>query len=123
MTSELILGGDYYYGDLVVGEEHRVGTIKIGSTTYDRYVKVIDFGALPNATTKNVAHGITGFLGVISIKGTSQSNAGSIPVPHISSSNISNSLSITMSNTSISITAPIDYSHYTQTFVTLEYYK
>jgi hypothetical protein len=37
--------------------EHWTGRFKDGSKVY---AKAIDFGALPNTTTKNVAHGITG---------------------------------------------------------------
>jgi hypothetical protein len=37
--------------------EHWTGKFKDGSKVYS---KVIDFGALPNTTTKSVAHGVTG---------------------------------------------------------------
>ena len=46
----------------VVGEEVLIGTWKENDVIYDLYRKVIDFGALPNSTTKSVAHGISGLL-------------------------------------------------------------
>lgn len=50
-----------------VGEEVLIGTWKQNSVVYDLYRKVIDFGALPNATTKSVAHGISNLLNCVHV--------------------------------------------------------
>ena len=47
------------------------------------YRKTINFGALPNATTKSVAHNITGLSDVVKIEGIAKSSSGnysSVPV-------------------------------------------
>lgn len=45
------------------------------------YKKTIDFGALPNATTKSVAHGITNLAGVIKIEGVCSAGNSWTTVP------------------------------------------
>ena len=45
------------------------------------YVKTIDFGALPNATTKNVAHSISGLGLVIKLEGVASNGTTQYPLP------------------------------------------
>lgn len=122
MNSELVLGGDYYVGDLVVGQEQRVGTIKINGTTYNRYVKIVDCGVLPNVDAKNVVHGITGVVGFLNIKGTAVSGTTTVTIPRVSVTNVSYTIDVYVTDTHIRLTTGFDYSSFTA-LVTLEYYK
>lgn len=45
------------------------------------YRKVVSMGALPNATTKNTAHGITGIGTVLSLRGMATNGTTQIPLP------------------------------------------
>lgn len=115
---------DTIEGDIEVGVERLVGTIKIGGTVYNRYVKVVDCGALTNNTTKTVAHGIS-LVGLLSIKGISlnPTNGTTIPLPYVGTGGINYMVSMFVNLSNIYITPQSDYTGYTKTYVTLEYYK
>lgn len=84
------------------------------------YRKVVDCGALPNSTTKNVAHGINNLKKVIKSEGYSDDNAGThIPVPYVSG----NPLAISVDTTNIIIQASGNYTNFVNTQITLEYTK
>lgn len=87
--------------------------------------KVVNFGALPNAGTKSVAHGITvnANFTLISMwasatKPTSAFSAIQIP---FSSPTLNENIKITLDATNINITTAIDYSPYTIVWVMIEY--
>lgn len=87
--------------------------------------KVIDFGALPNAGTKSVAHGITvdSNFTIISLwagatKPTVAYSAIQIP---FSSPILNENIKITLDATNINITTAIDYTAYIRVFVVAEY--
>lgn len=87
--------------------------------------KVIDFGALPNAGTKSVAHGITvdqNFtltdLWADATKPTVAYSA--IPIPYASPT-LNENIKINIDATNVNITTAINYSAYTTCFVTIEY--
>lgn len=91
------------------------------------YRKTVDCGTLPNATTKNVATGITNISNIISIKGianTSDANT-CVPIPYVSINSNDTSLNIACyySNGNINLRTFIDMTVYTQSFVTIEYTK
>ena len=89
------------------------------------YRKVIDFGALPDNTTKTVPHQIavtgstifTRIYGVANDPGTSF-----IPLP-FSSSVASEAIKLEITPNDVEITTGIDYSDYTETLVILEYFQ
>jgi hypothetical protein len=89
------------------------------------YRKVIDFGALPNATTKDVQHGIkiTEATRFTRIYGTANHPSVSfIPLPFASAvANVP--ISVEVTSTVVRVTTAIDYSAYTDTFIVLEYLK
>lgn len=91
------------------------------------YRIVVNFGALPNAATKSIAHNIQGLTaGIMSwtkIYATSTDPAGNgIPIPY--SSNTANAnIEINVDLTNVNITTAIDYSAFTTTYVVLEYLK
>lgn len=84
------------------------------------YRIAINFGALPNSTTKSVAHNLT--LGsqasFIHIYGTAKNPGGnSIPLPYPSASPVE----LYADSTKVYIKTTSDYSAYTTTYVVLEY--
>lgn len=87
--------------------------------------KVINFGALPNATTKSVAHGIapTASFSFTRIYGCSTTPSTSyIPLPYASTTLINN-VELNADATNVNITTGINRSAYTITYVVLEYIK
>jgi tetrahydrodipicolinate N-succinyltransferase len=91
------------------------------------YRLVVNFGALPNATTKIVAHNIANFnAGIASwtrIYATATNSTGAgIPIPYASSV-LNENIIISVDDTNIYITTAIDYSAFTTTYVVLEYLK
>lgn len=85
--------------------------------------KVIDFGALPNATTKNVAHGITFTTSQSVTKlyaAATDPGTSWIPIP-FASPTLNQNISLSMSSTNISITTGIDRTGYTRCFVIVEW--
>ena len=88
------------------------------------YRKVVDFGALPNATTKSVTHGIVGMTHLIRINVIAENTSGpyflNIPYPDFSSTYTIRS---TIDTTNVNIVTQYDFSSYNQTYVTLEYTK
>jgi hypothetical protein len=92
---------------------------------------VVNFGALPNAGAKSVAHNIdintalpsnfsfTRIYGAAS-NGTSQTSF--IPLP-FSSPTLNQNIKLTVDNVNVNITTAIDYSSYVTTYVIVEYIK
>lgn len=67
-----------YGGDPII-MDYSTNEINTGAKWIDGspiYKKTIDFGALPNNTTKLVAHGISNFLRLIRLEGITYTSAG-----------------------------------------------
>lgn len=89
------------------------------------YRKIINFGNLPNATTKNVNHGITNLKDVVDLKGSFKNNGIRFSVPYVypDTSLIEYWITFTeTSDTQIGIIAGIDRSEYSG-YVIIEYTK
>lgn len=88
--------------------------------------KVVDFGALPNATSKSVAHGLTMTASTIitDIYGGATDPSGNnyIPLPY-SSPTLNNNIELRGDGTNVIITTGIDRTAFTTTYVVLEYLK
>lgn len=90
--------------------------------------KSINFGALPNTGTTNVAHGITfpasNTYSFIKIYGaaTDQTGGSYLPLPYASPT-AANNIELSVDNTNISITTGSDRTAYTICWVVLEYIK
>lgn len=85
------------------------------------YRKVVDFGALPNATTKNVAHGVNNIGDITHIYGVAHSPAKmTIPLPYARSTPII--LYATQDDVAIEISNG-DYIDFTRSEITIEYTK
>lgn len=92
------------------------------------YQKVVDFGALPNSTTKKVAHGISNLGELIFIMGTTRrTSSGSWvePIPRVNTSSAGNQCSIQVDATDIAIISTINLaSNYAgPTYIILQYTK
>lgn len=93
--------------------------------------KVIDFGTLPNASTKNVAHGITTTqdFSIIRLYATATDPAAStlqtaIPIPYVNVTTPSDGVQLDMDATNVSITTTTgNYTNYTRCFIIVEYIK
>ena len=93
------------------------------------YRMVVDFGALPAAGTKSVAHNIPNVNTVfkwVKIYATATDPVAltGIPVPYSSAAAVASNLEINVDSTNVNITTGgTDYSSYTITYVVLEYIK
>ncbi len=93
------------------------------------YRTTVNFGALPAAGTKSVAHGIVGIsttYSFITINGAAfnPSTTTGIPIPYSSATGVASNLEITVDATNVNITTGgTNYSAYTRTLIVLEYVK
>jgi len=90
------------------------------------YRKVINFGALPNAAPKNVAHGVTinANLTFTRIYGCASDPAGNVylPLPYASTTLI-NGIELSVGAANVTITTGINRTAFTECFVVLEFIK
>lgn len=101
--------------------ETRIGTYN-GENLYR---KIINFGSLPNATTKYVNHGITNLKDVVNLKGSFKYNGIRFSVPYVYPDTTLIEYWITFTETSdtqIGIITGIDRSEYNG-YVIIEYTK
>ena len=100
------------------------GTQKGSSATYRSVLrKVIDFGALPNATSKAVAHGIvigSTFSATKIYGGSTNPSTSLIPLP-FASPTLNLNISLEIDATNVTITTGTNRTAYTRTFVIIEY--
>lgn len=87
---------------------------------------VVNFGALPNAATKSVAHGITfdTNCSVTRIYGaaTNSTSTSFLPLPYVSTV-LNFQIALTVDNTNVNASTSSDYSDYTRTYIVIEYIK
>lgn len=87
------------------------------------YRKTVSFGALPNATARDVPHGISGLDKIIEYGGISLSGSSVFTIPLVSTSNIAAGVQITVNATDINISVGQNRSAFTETYVTIYYTK
>jgi hypothetical protein len=96
------------------------------ATTRQVYRKVVNFGALPNAATKTVAHGLTinSTYTFTRIYGCASdtTNKVYIPLPYASATLINN-IELKVDATNAIIITAANYASFTTTYVILEYIK
>jgi hypothetical protein len=90
------------------------------------YRTVINFGALPNAATKSVAHTITctsntTFTRIYATASKTTAPFSYIPIPYSSTVAAADNVELYVDATNVNITTAINYSAYTTTYVILEY--
>ncbi len=84
------------------------------------YRKTVAFGGLPNATTKSVAHSITGLLTVIKFEAMSDDGTDQIPLPWSEATGPGH-IQILINNTNIVIDTSDDRTGFTVTPITIYY--
>ena len=105
--------------DITTGQETATNEYIDGKQVY---LKIINCGALPNATQKTVAHGLSNFE-MVDIRAVFSGTSGDkIYVPHINLNNLSSSVGMSVNNTNIYLNTGINYSGYTG-YVTIYYTK
>lgn len=100
--------------------EKIVGKWVDGKTVYQ---KTINFGTLPNAMTKAVAHGVTGIDYLVSILATAKGGAELRTIPHINSSTLANGMGVYISGANLVVQTGTDQSAYTTCYITICYTK
>lgn len=124
-TTDVAGSGEYVpSGDKAVHystDEEVIGTF-MGETLYR---KTVNFGALPNNTTKNVAHGISNLKYIKSYEGTAYNSTNKyfLSLPYLHASVANNYIEIYFNDTNISIVTKTDRTPYDVCYVTLEYTK
>ena len=102
-------------------EEHPTGKKWIDGKPI--YSKVIDCGALPNATAKQISHNITNLSKIINVSAMADTGTIFVSLPFVSKSNLSQQIAISVNATQVIIETAIDYTGFTNAFVILEYTK
>lgn len=125
--------GYYVQSEFVNGQlwfENQALSSKTSQTPQHRQVfrKVINFGALPNAAAKTVAHGITmtDDYTFTRIYGAASDTTGHtyLPLPYASVTAANNSIELSIDGTNVSIdTGAVDQTAYDACYVVLEYIK
>lgn len=86
---------------------------------------VVNFGALPDTTTKSMPHNITCTTATTftRIYATASDTTAEIylPIPYVSSVGIADNIELNVDNTDVNITTGVDYSAYNICYVVLEY--
>lgn len=117
--------GWYLDNELLSGKQMFPGTSSSNDQQFRSIFRiVIDFGALPNATIKSVAHNIP-FDANFSLThlyagATDPVDLLALQIPY-SSPTLNENISINIDVNNVNITTAIDYSAYTRCFVVCEY--
>lgn len=118
-TEEFVNGQSYFAATAI--------SSRTNSTSVRRQVfrKVVNFGALPNNTTKSVAHGITVTAGVTFTRiygSATQPSTKFLPIPY-SSATAADIIELYVDGTNVSIKTGKDMTAFTACYVVLEYLK
>lgn len=100
--------------------EIRTGAVWTDGT--EIYRKVVSMGALPNATTKNTAHGITGLGTVISLRGMADNGTAQRPLPYADAT-LTDVVELDCTDTNVTLRSTGDQSAFTSSFAVIEYTK
>lgn len=88
------------------------------------YRKRVNCGALPNATAKSVAHGLSNVTFVKPPQGLAKNSNGTVlTLPYSAPNGVEYSVALSVNNTNIQISAGNDRSAYTECYVDLYYTK
>ena len=100
--------------------EHVVGKWIDGSNIYE---KTVNFGALPNTTTKSVDAGISNLKRLIDIRGYAYNGSTCLMIPRLAISNENAQITLDLYSGNIQIQTGVDRSAYTECYITLRYTK
>ena len=114
--------GTYYNQEVLAGQRF-VPTSNQGDAR-SVFRKVILIGALPNTTTKQVAHGITVIATTrfTRIYGTANNPSTQfLPIPYVSTTAVANGIEVWVDATYVNIKTGVNYAAYTDSFIVLEW--
>lgn len=101
--------------------EQVVGTWIDGKPLYQ---KTINFGALPNATSKSVNHNILSMDYIVSASGIAYNENNSyFPIPFVNDQSYDSQLLLMLSKTEITIRTSVNRTTYTKCYITIQYTK
>lgn len=89
-------------------EEYATGRFFLNQPTFGR---VVDFGALPNATSKSVDHGVEDFDQMLPIMGKATDGTNQIPLPYVDTVT-GNLIEMRADASEVTIVTAADYSGY-----------
>jgi len=99
--------------------EHVIGTWIDGKTLYE---KTVNLGALPNATTKSVAHGISNISMVVQLYGMFQDSNNWFPLPYCNTTAATSQIRLSADRTYIVLLTGANMTQYTG-YATIRYTK
>lgn len=114
MLAALVSEESYSTEEKATGEQWIDGSII--------YEKTVNCGALPNTTSKTVAHGIANLSKVVEIKGYATNGTLYLPLPFAGAS-ASTGVSVYAGASDITIETGMNRSNFTESYVTLRYTK
>lgn len=101
--------------------EQEIGTWIDGTPVYE---KTVSFGALPNNSTKTVAHNIVNLGHIISAECVAvKADFTAVVIPYADKTTLNNSVSLSFTTTDIYIMTGINRTDYTDTYVVIRYTK
>ena len=102
-------------------DEQEVGTYFDGKTIYQ---KTVDCGALPNASLKQVAHGISNLDNLVNLYGVTRRASGArLVLPYTNPAAVTNLIEVYCDNNNIFLNTGSNRTDYTSTYITLQYTK
>jgi hypothetical protein len=130
--SDLQVNGDLFVAD--ANGDNPINVLNTYTTTEKKiglwidgkplYRKVINTGQLPNATTKQVAHGISNVKRFINIHGYAYTQNGqTYPLPWIHTTSVTYQTNIYCDSTYVNIVTGVDRTNINESYVILEYTK
>ncbi len=115
------------YGEDPSNMNYSLTEAKTGATWIDGspiYKKTINTGALPNATSKNIAHGISNLSKVLKMDGyTYNPTPGNFQFLPMVAASVADQVTVVVNNTNIVLACGNDRSAYSESYVTLYYIK
>lgn len=121
VTSEFVNGQSFFPNPLNNSATATAPTLRQVFRT------VVNFGALPNATTKSVAHNIpvtAGFTFTRIYGAASDTSGGNyIPIPYATPVALNDNIALDVSTTNVTITTGVNRTNFTVCYVVVEYIK
>lgn len=111
------------YPPLIYSDEEReIGVWRDGKPLYQ---KTIEFGALPNNATKNVAHGISNLENIVNIISVARNTTSNniIHIPHVHRSTVANQIQVSCDTTNVTVITATNSTQFDWCYFTLQYTK
>jgi hypothetical protein len=115
--------GEFVNGQVWFPNPNLNSTSQLTPTFRQVYRTVINFGTLPNAAVKSVAHGITTTVATTftRIYGTASDTTNKIYIPLPFVETLGNNIQLDVDATNVNITTTIDYTNFNVCYIIVEY--